>query len=170
MRRNLALIAAAITTFTLVVLVSVVYAYSGLAATPSSAASGPDQSVKTIQIGAPANAPSNPANVQSTIGLAASLSPQAAASLAAQFLHRTDLYSAELSTYNGTPAYKITFSSGDVVYVSLSGQILGVVPLAPATAAPYYGSGGGHYGSGSGYSGSHEDGSSGEHETDDGGG
>lgn len=169
MRRNLALIAAAITTFTLVVLVSVVYAYSGLAATPSNAASNPDQAVKTVQVGSASSPQSNTAAVQPNLALATSLSPQAAASFAAQFLHRTDLYSAEMSTYNSTPAYKITFSSGDVVYVSLTGQILGVVPVAAATTAPSYGSGGLYYGSGSGNYGGHEDGSSGEHESDGGG-
>lgn len=169
MRRNLALISAAVTTFTLVVLVSVVYAYSGLAAGAASLPSNAGPSVKTIQVG-PSTGRSDSAVAPVSEAQASVLSPQAAASVAAQFLHRTDLYSAELSTYNGTPAYKIAFVSGDVCYVSMGGQVLAVVPAAvPTSPSPYYGSGGGH-GSGSGGSREHDGGTESEHESGDGGG
>jgi hypothetical protein len=59
------------------------------------------------------------------------LSPQQAALLAAQYLGRNDLYSAESANFNGANTYKITFSSGYVVYVGLNGQILSVQSASP---------------------------------------
>jgi uncharacterized membrane protein len=56
------------------------------------------------------------------------LSPQDAAQLAAQYMGHSDLYSVESSTYNGAQVYKVTFSSGDVVFVSLDGQVVAVKP------------------------------------------
>jgi hypothetical protein len=144
MRRSVALIAAAISTFTLVVLASVVYAYQGFAAPLASSPQGGNQQPVAVQVdGAnPGELGVNPqAGVQSQ-----SLSPQAAAALAAKLLNRTDLYSAQAVTYSGVQAYKVTFSSGYTVYVSLQGQVLGVVPPAPVitSAGPGTRGGGGH--------------------------
>jgi hypothetical protein len=50
---------------------------------------------------------------------------QEAASIAANYLGQSDLYSAENTVWNGVDAYKIVFSSGYAVYVSLDGQVLG---------------------------------------------
>ena len=56
------------------------------------------------------------------------LTPQEAALVAANFMGRTDLYSVEVAVWNGMNVYKVTFSSGDVVYVSMDGQVLGNEP------------------------------------------
>ena len=53
------------------------------------------------------------------------LSPEHAAQLAAQYWGRNDLYSVESTQVNGISAYKVTFSSGDVVHISTDGQVLG---------------------------------------------
>ena len=53
------------------------------------------------------------------------ISPEQAAQLAAQYWGRNDLYSVESTQVNGTSAYKVTFSSGDVVHISTDGQVLG---------------------------------------------
>ncbi len=167
MRRNLALISAAVTAFTVVVLVSVVYAYSGFAAAQSGSAPSADPAVKTVQVGASGSDPQSQVVAPASASQSTTMTPQAAASLAAQFLHRTDLFSAELSSYNGAPAYKITFASGEVAYVSMSGQILGVMPAPAPTNAPLL------LGSGGTHSGSHHSGGGGsysEHEGGDGGG
>jgi hypothetical protein len=55
-----------------------------------------------------------------------SITPEQAADIAAKVLGRTDLFSAELSTYNNTPAYLITFVNSDIVYVGLDGQVLSI--------------------------------------------
>jgi hypothetical protein len=56
------------------------------------------------------------------------VTPEAAATLASEFLGREDAFSVQLTDYKGAPAYMVTFSSGDVVYVALDGQVLGYVP------------------------------------------
>ena len=53
------------------------------------------------------------------------ISPEQAAQLAAQYWGRNDLYSVESTQVNGISAYKVTFSSGDVVHISTDGQVLG---------------------------------------------
>ncbi len=169
MRRSVALVAAAVTTFSLVMLVSVVYAYRGLAAGPSSLPTGNDPSVKTVEIGSGAPVSGTSAGVQPSLAQTPSLSVQEAASIAGQFIHATDLYSAALSTYNGMPAFKIAFSSGELVYVSMNGVVLGVVPPPSyATVPSSGGSGGRSFSSGSHSGGEHEGGA--EHEGGDDGG
>ena len=65
------------------------------------------------------------------------ISPQQAASIASQFLKKTDVYSVEGMTLNGANAYKVVFSSGDVVYVGLDGQILTGPTATPAPTISY---------------------------------
>jgi uncharacterized membrane protein len=62
------------------------------------------------------------------------VSPQDAAQIAARYLGRSDLYSVENTTVNGNQVYMVTFSSGDVVVVDTSGQIVAVQP-APSLSA-----------------------------------
>jgi hypothetical protein len=83
---------------------------------------------------------SNPApNLQPT-PLPAGITPQQAAQIAGSYIHRTDAYSVESVSTNGTIVYKVTFSSGDVVYVSTTGQVVSVQNAsrasAPAPAQP----------------------------------
>jgi uncharacterized membrane protein YgcG len=98
------------------------------------------------------------------------VSPQDAASIASDFLKRTDLYSVEmLADYQGVQAFKVTFSSGDIVYVGMDGKIISSeLPPTPQVitvigdSGHHGGGGGGGGGSGSSYSGG--DDGSGEHE------
>jgi hypothetical protein len=163
MRRSIALISAAVTTFSLVILASVVYAYSVMAAPRPVLYQANAQLPAGEQVSAPAaSAPAMLATVQN-------VSPQEAASVASNFLKRSDAYSVELASLNGTQCYKVAFSSGDVVYVSLTGQVLATVP-APAVvvSAPPLKKGAGA-GSGNGPGTGRESGSAGG-EGDDGGG
>jgi hypothetical protein len=54
-----------------------------------------------------------------------------AVSVAAQFMNRQDVYSVETATYNQVQAFKVTFSSGDIVYVGLDGQVITTTKLQP---------------------------------------
>lgn len=63
----------------------------------------------------------------------AAISPQQAAELAAVYMGQSDLYAVENTAMSGQPAYLVTFSSGDQVYVGLDGQVLGVVPAQQIT-------------------------------------
>jgi hypothetical protein len=61
------------------------------------------------------------------------ISPEQAAQLAARYWGRNDLYSVESTQVNGISAYKGTFTSGDVVYISPDGSLVGVY-AAPRVA------------------------------------
>ena len=130
MRRGVTLVAAGITAFTLVVLVSVTYAVRAAAS----------RQVPASLAGRPLNSPERtnsrePSQVQ--------ISPRDAANLAAAAMERGDAYSVELGEWNGVPAFKVTFSSGDVAYISLAGEFLGSVPVVQYLSAPGGGGGGG---------------------------
>jgi hypothetical protein len=59
------------------------------------------------------------------------LDARQAASAASQYLNRTDIYSVETASISGTLGYKVVFSSGDVVYVGMDGQILATEKIEP---------------------------------------
>lgn len=147
MRRNIPLISAAVTTFSLVILASVVYAYQAMAAPPSVPLPGGNQPGVPARV--EASAPLDPA-------ASSNVSPQDAAALAAIYLNRTDAFSVELAVFNGTQSYKVTFSSGDIAYVALNGQVLGNVPAPAAVVSSVparprgSGQGGGRSGGGGG--------------------
>ncbi len=60
-----------------------------------------------------------------------SLGPEEAANIAAQAINRQDVYSVESSTYQGVEAFKVVFSSGDMVYIGLDRQVLTTTKLQP---------------------------------------
>jgi hypothetical protein len=72
------------------------------------------QSPVTQSAAAPASAP------------ASGVSPQKAAQIAAQYLGQSKIYSVETAAFNGANVFKVTFSTGDIVMVSLNGQVLAV--------------------------------------------
>ena len=121
MRRSISLISIAFTAFSVVIMASVIYGYR-VSARSRSAASEAAQPQPSAELVASASIPR------------LRISPQAAADVASQFLDRTDAYSVQLAEYNGVQAYKVTFSSADVVYISLDGQVLGSEP-APVQLA-----------------------------------
>jgi uncharacterized membrane protein len=73
-------------------------------------------------------------NGQTTMA-SGSLTPEQAATIASDFLGNTSLYSVETVTVYGESIYKVTFSSGDIVYVSLSGQVVGSEAAPQVVAA-----------------------------------
>lgn len=126
MRKSTLFISAVLTTFVLIVLVGVVSAYKKN--TADIATTNTQQNTSAVMADL------------STATTAPSITPEEAAALAAQVIGRTDLYSVETSQLNNDSAYLVTFSSGDLVYVSLSGQILSIgklpVVYVEAPAAP----------------------------------
>ena len=67
--------------------------------------------------------------------LTASLTPQEAAAVASSVLNQQDVYSVESASFNGVDAYMVTFSSGQVAYVGLDGQILSITQIEPVVVA-----------------------------------
>jgi hypothetical protein len=140
MRKGTLFVAAALTTFMLVILVGAASAYQNiqkkneLAAQPTATTAA---QLVSEQLPAEAAAPV--------------LTPEQAASLAAQVIGRTDMFSVETTDFNGASVYLVTFSSGDLVYVSPEGQILSIdklpVTVVSAPAARKGRGGGGDGGS-----------------------
>ena len=60
--------------------------------------------------------------------------PMQAATLASQAINRQDVYSVETFAYKGVDAYKVVFSSGDVVYIGMDGQVLEKTKLKAVVA------------------------------------
>jgi hypothetical protein len=114
MRKSTLFISAALTAFMLAVLFGVVSAYQNVVKpTQPMAAQTQPSAVEVV------SAPLMPAQ-------AANITPEAAAALASQVINRTDLFSVEITQLDGVDVYLVTFSSGDLVYVSLDGQILSI--------------------------------------------
>jgi len=102
---------------------------------------------------------SNPSDVQLV-----NWTPEEAATLAAEVLGHDDLYSVEVTDLNGENVYLVTFSSGDLVYVSLDGQIrsIGKVEVTTVVVSSGGGKSGGNNNRVSSSSSSYED-----HDDDD---
>ncbi len=150
-------ISAGITAFVLAITAGIIYAYRTLSASTASSAQSPT-SVVMLQVAAVATPTEAP-----------DVSPQEAASIAAKFLNRSDLYSVELADLQGVQTYKVTFSSGDVVFVGLKGAVLSsVAPPPPTVITVTSGGGGGHrHGGGGGGGEGGEGAGEGEHEGGD---
>lgn len=63
--------------------------------------------------------------------LPAVISPEQATTIAVDFLGNTDVYSVEVVDYEGRPAFLVTFSSGQLIYVSPTGEILSIAEVEP---------------------------------------
>jgi hypothetical protein len=124
MRKSTIFISAVLTTFALAILYSLVYAYRSGTATAATAATSP--TIAPIATDVPV----------ATVETPTTVTPVQAAQLAAQVLGHNDLLSAESANLNGVDGYKISFQSGDVVYVSLDGQILSIQTVPQVVVVP----------------------------------
>ena len=150
MRKGVMFVSIILTTFVLVAVAGVAYAYRSLAA-PKPVAQQ-QQFINSEPIRFPLNA--DPAVT------APDVSAQDAASIAAKYLNHTDLYSVELSNFNSVQTYKVTFSSGDVVFVGMKGEVLAAQPPPPpvvvSAPAKRRGGGGGNSNASGGGGGEHD--------------
>lgn len=134
MRKGTIFLSAVLTTFMLAVLVAGASAYQNLQQVKETAAQPAKVAAENVSVALPAAAP------------APAFTPEQAAALAAKVIGRTDLYSVETADLDGVSTYMVTFSSGDVVYVSPDGQILSITKMEPQVimaSAPSGGGGGG---------------------------
>ena len=144
MRKSTLFVSAALTTFMLVMLFGVVSAYQAMTKTnPANAGN-----VAPVAQQQPVSDVVEPAPALEPTPQATPVTPEQAAQLAVQVIGRTDLYSVETSKLNSVDAYLVTFSSGDLVYVSLTGQILSITKLPVFTASS--GGGGSRHSGGGG--------------------
>ena len=156
MRKSTLFISAVLTTFVMAMLAGVASAYQNVVNSNQVAAQPQPQAQAVAEV-IPAPTEVQPVN----------WTPEQAAALAAQVLGHDDLFSVEVTDLNGETVYMVTFSSGDLVYVSLDGQIrsIGQVPVETVTVNS---GGGGRRGGGGGDGGNNQTSNSGgsheEHE------
>src|SRR5512138_1088721 len=115
MRKSTIFISAVLTTFALVMLYRVASAYTGIKSTAQSEAQTVAEAPTSLPVDAATEPPAVPAPTNPSLG------PTEAAQLAAKVVGKTDLLSAETSSFNGIPAYLVTFTNNDIVYVGLDG-------------------------------------------------
>jgi uncharacterized secreted protein with C-terminal beta-propeller domain len=121
MRKSTMFISAVLTTFMLAIMFGVATAYQKIVQTGGSPTETAQTQPTDVMVAEPIIATS--AATTTTITL------EEAANLASSVIGRTDLYSSENTQLNGVDAYLVTFSSGDLVYVSLDGKILSITKL-----------------------------------------
>jgi hypothetical protein len=168
MRKSTLFISAALTTFMLAVLFGVVSAYQGTVKSAEVAAAQPQvqsTSAPVVMVNEP---PASPAPIVPTQPV--NITPDAAAAIAGKVLGRTDLYSVENVQFEGADAYLVTFSSGDLVYLSLDGQVLSISKIKVTVITQpgsKHGGGGGGGGNSGGGGGGNTGGGGGEHQGSD---
>jgi uncharacterized secreted protein with C-terminal beta-propeller domain len=123
MRKSTLFISAALTTFMLAVMFGVVSAYQNIVKSSQPVVEQSQPTTEVVMVSAPM-----PTQITS-------ITPEEAATLASQVLNRTDLFSAEVAQLEGVDVYLITFSSGDLVYVSFDGKILSFSKIAVTVVA-----------------------------------
>ena len=121
-------VSAALTAFTLAVVAAVFAAYNSAKTIDVAAAASPTQEMAATDI------PTQPGPTATTASAPTQVDPIQAASLAAQYMKKTDVYSVESASINGVNQYKVVFSSGDIVYVGLDGNIISVAAAQPTVA------------------------------------
>jgi uncharacterized protein YpmB len=128
MRKSTLFISTALTIFMLVVMVGAVSAYQNMTASQEAVVVEATTEPVVEQVALVEQAPVLPAVV----------SPEQATTVAVEFMGDTDVYSVEVVDYEGTPAFLVTFSSGKLVYVSPTGEILSITEVEPVVvmAAP----------------------------------
>ena len=137
MRKSTLFISAVLTTFVMAMLAGVASAYQNVVNSNQVAAQSEPQTQAVAEV-IPAPTEVQPIN----------WTPEEAAALAAQVLGHDDLFSVEVTDLNGETVYMVTFSSGDLVYVSLDGQIRSIGKVPVETVVVNSGGGGGGGGGG----------------------
>jgi hypothetical protein len=137
MRKSTLFISAVLTTFVMAMLAGVASAYQDIISIDQLSVLQPQAQANT-QTQVKAAVDTIPTEVQ-----AINWTPEEAAGLAAQVLGRDDLYSVEVTDLNGETVFMVTFSSGDLVYVSLDGQIRSIGKVQVETVVVNSGGGGG---------------------------
>ena len=122
MRKSTLFISAALTTFMLAVMFGVASAYQKIVQSGASTEAAQQQTQSQAQ-------PVNTMITGTSSTLSGAMTIEQAADLASNVIGRTDLYAAETAKLNGVDAYMGTFSSGDLVYVGLDGNILSISKL-----------------------------------------
>jgi uncharacterized protein YpmB len=114
MNKRALFLSVAITTFILVIVGGVFSIYRALAST----------GVPVAQVQPVSQAIAPEINVPIAVPTLQQVTPEQAAAIAAEYLGQEDIYAVESAMLESVTVYRVTFSSGYIVYVGLDGQIL----------------------------------------------
>lgn len=150
MRKSTLFISTVLTIFMMATIFGVASAYQQIVRNQSAAAQ-----VSAVQVAPVAQiAPAQPVASVPTLTI---VTPEQATTIASTFLNDTSVYSVETVDYQGVVAYLITFSSGNLVYVSTTGEILAVSRIPPVVVARNTGGNSNNSGNSNNENGEHED-------------
>ena len=144
MRKSTLFISAVLTTFVMAMLAGVASAYQTVVNKQQAELEQQQQQAQEPQTVAIADTAPEPIPTEAQ---PVNWTPEQAAALAAQVLGHDDLFSVEVTDLNGETVYMVTFSSGDLVYVSMDGQIRSIGKVEVETVIVNTGRGGGGGGS-----------------------
>lgn len=149
MRKSTLFISTVLTIFMMATIFGVASAYQQIVRNQSTAAQ-----VSAVQVAPVVQvAPAQPVSVP-TLTI---VTPEQATTIASTFLNDTSVYSVETVDYQRVVAYLITFSSGNLVYVSTTGEILAVSKIPPVVIARNTGGNSNNSGNSNNDSDDHED-------------
>lgn len=139
MRKSTLFISAVLTTFVLAMLAGVASAYQNFVQTDQAVQAEPVAEEVQLQPQVQTVAQEQPAPAE----VSADLTPNEAIDLAVEVMGQDDLYSIEMTELNGESVYLVTFTSGDLIYISLDGQIRAIDEIEVQTVVVNVSSGGG---------------------------
>ena len=139
MRQSTLFISAVLTTFVLAMLAGVASAYQNFVQTDQAVQAEPVAEEVQSQPQVQTVAQEQPAPAEAS----ADLTPNEAIDLAVKVMGQDDLYSIEMTELNGESVYLVTFTSGNLIYISLDGQVRAIDEIEVQTVVVNVSSGGG---------------------------
>ncbi len=134
MKKNTLFLSAAITTFILVIVAALVLKVKTIGLVSPAAAASAVPAATSTQAPTDTLQPTDTATMSPTAE--PFISPQEAVTIASKALGNTQIYSVDTETRYGKDVYKVTFSSGHIVFVNPQGIILAIISPQAAYVAP----------------------------------
>ncbi len=166
MRKSTLFISALLTVFLMAILFGVASAYQQVVNVKGKAAATPQVVSQRVQ------ADFAPVPTATEIVAPLVVTPEQATTVAVDFLGDSNVYSVEVVDYEGAATYLVTFSSGDLVYISSMGMVVAntkIQPVVVVASSGGNGGGGGQDNNNGGSSGGedHDDHDDDDHDDDD---
>lgn len=141
MRKSTLFVSAMLTVFLLATMFGVVSAYQQVVKNNNIQAS-----LKALSQPVNAEFSAQPAPTETILDIPLVVTAEEATTIAVNFLGDPNVYSVEVVDYQGAPTYLVTFSSGDLVYVSSTGMVVANTKIQPVVVAAASGGNGGNGG------------------------
>lgn len=166
MRKSTLFVSAMLTVFLMATMFGVVSAYQQVVKNSDlTSTQAPAQQVASKAVNVDTVFPPVPTVTEIAAPLV--VTPEEATTVAVEFLGDSNVYSVEVVDYEGVPTYLVTFSSGDLVYVSSTGSVVANTKLEPVIVVASNSGGGGGGGGGSNQSSSSSSSDGDDHDDDD---